>query len=159
MASDQKTPLINILTYKLPVAVTKPLFAEYNNRLREIANIWSWKKSAYLVLKEYEPVIESLLAMTLFYRHVLGHIQGANTFYKTVNLHCEVGGECSISIGKTVLDKKQQRRLDALLISFNQIQDKYQIYPAFYEFSETAQFLKNCKDLLSVRDYETDNSI
>ena len=155
----QSTSLINILTYKLPGAVTRPLFTEYNNRLRETAKIWSWENSSYRILQEYEPVVVSLLAMSLFYRHVLGHIQGANSFYKTLKQHCGAEKECSISIGSTVLDYKQHRRLEALMISFNQIQDKYQIYPAFYEFSETAQFLKNCKDLLTLREYETDDTI
>jgi len=156
---EQSTSLIKILTYKLPGAITIPLFTEYNNRLREIAQIWSRENSSYRVLKEHEPVILSLLAMSLFYRHVLGHMQGANAFYKTLKQHCGSQQECSISIGRTVLDYKQQRRLEALMISFNQIQDKYQIYPAFYEFSETAQFLKNCKDLLTLREYETDDTI
>ena len=156
---EQNESLLKILTYKLPGAVTRPLFAEYNNRLNEIANIWSYEKSAYRVLQDYKSVIGSLLAMSLFYRHVLGHLQGANSFYKTLNQRSGLETECRISIGRTVLDKKQQGQLEAIRISFNKIQDKYQLYPAFYEFSETAQFLKNCKDLLSIPEYEEDNSI
>lgn len=156
---EQSISLINVLTYKLPGAITIPLYAEYNNRLREIFQLWSWENSSYRVLQEHESVIKSLLAMSLFYRHVLGHMQGANAFYRTLKRHCCTGQECRISIGRTVLDYKQQRRLEALMISFNQIQDKYQIYPAFYVFSETAQFLKNCKDLLTLREYETDDTI
>lgn len=156
---EQTDTLLKILTYKLPGAVTRPLFNEYNNRLRDISNIWSWEKSAYRELKDYEPVIVSLLAMSLFYRHVLGHMQGANSFYKTVNQQSEIEKECRISIGNIVLDKKIQGQLEAIRISYRKIEDKYQIYPAFYEFSETAQFLKNCKDLLAIPEYEKDNSI
>ena len=156
---EQNDSLLKILTYKLPGVVTRPLFTEYNNRLRDIAKIWSWEKSKYRVLQEYEPVIYSLLAMSLFYRHVLGHMQGANSFYKTLNPTKGSDKECRISIGRTVLDSKQQGQLEAIRISFNHIQEKYQIYPAFYDFSETSQFLKNCKDLLSIPEYEEDNSI
>ena len=154
---EQNDSLLKILTYKLPGAVTRPLFTEYNNRLRDISNIWSWEKSAYRDLKEYEPMIVSLLAMSLFYRHVLGHLQGANSFYKTVNQRSGEK-ESRISIGSTILDKKAQGQLEAIRISFKQIEDRYQIYPAFYEFSETAQFLRNCKDLLAIPEYEKDDS-
>ena len=95
--------------------------------------------------------------MSLFYRHVLGHLQGAISFYKTVNQRSGEK-ESRISIGSTLLDKKAQGQLEAIRISFKQIEDRYQIYPAFYEFSETAQFLRNCKDLLAIPEYEKDDS-
>ena len=155
----EQSPLINILTFGLPGNVTRPIYLEYNSRRRELDRIWANPENHYQELQGYVPTVEALLAISLFYRHVLGHIQGANSFYKTLKQHCGAEKECSISIGSTVLDYKQQRRLEALMISFNQIQDKYQIYPAFYEFSETAQFLKNCKDLLTLREYETDDTI
>ena len=70
---EQSSSLINILTYNLPGAITRPLFTEYNNRVKEIGDILGWENSAYKELCEYESVIESLLAMSLFYRYVLGH--------------------------------------------------------------------------------------
>ncbi len=151
---EQTESLIDILTYKLSGTIKTPLLTEYNNRLREIGNILSWEKSNYRVLLDYKAVIEALLAMSLFYRYMLGHIQGATSFYKTVNSKNGSEKECAIRIAKFVLDKEQQRYLLATVMAFNEIQVKYQIHPTFYEFSETCQFLKNCKDLLYLREYE-----
>ena len=149
---EQTAPLINILTYHLPGTITRPMFMEYNNRLREIGNILAWEKSAYRILQNYQTVVESLLAISLFYRHVLGHIHGATSFYKTVNSRNGCEKESAIKVGRYVLDRVQQNHLLATVISFNEIQAKYQLYPAFYEFSETSQFLKNCKDLLNLKE-------
>lgn len=35
---EQSSALINILTYNLPGAITRPLFTEYNNRVKEIGS-------------------------------------------------------------------------------------------------------------------------
>lgn len=156
---SQSSALINILTYNLPGAITRPLFTEYNNRIKEIENILGWENSAYKELRDYETVVESLLAMSLFYRYVLGHFQAATSFYKTVNQRCEKEKECAIRIGRSVLDKEQQNHLLAAVIAFGNIRDKYNIFPGFFEFSETAQFLRNCKDLLTVRYYEDEESV
>ena len=156
---EQTASLLNILTYKLPGIVTRPLFIEYNNRLREIDNILAWEESCYRALVDYQTVVELLLALSLFYRHVLGHIQGATSFYKTVNSRNGRDKESAIKVGKYVLDKVQQNHLLAAVITFNEIQTKYQLYSGFYEFSETSQFLKNCKNLLNIGEYEEDDTI
>lgn len=156
---EQTASLLNILTYKLPGIVTRPLFMEYNNRLREINNILAWEESSYRVLGDYQTVVESLLAMSLFYRHVLGHIQGATSFYKTVNSRNGRDNESAVKLGRYILDKTQQNYLLAAVISFNEIQVKYQLYPTFYEFSETSQFLKNCINLLNIGEHEEDDPI
>ena len=156
---ERTSILINILTFNLPGAITRPLFTEYNNRIKEIDKILGWENSAYKELREYESVVESLLAMSLFYRYVLGHFQAATSFYRTVNQRCGKEKECAIRIGRTVLDKEQQNHLLAVVMAFGKIRDKYNIFPAFFEFSETAQFLRNCKDLLTVRYYEDEESV
>ena len=54
MRMDKENSLINILTYNLPGAITRPLFTEYNNRVKEIEDILDWEDSAYKELREYE---------------------------------------------------------------------------------------------------------
>ena len=88
----------------------------------------------------------------------MGHMHGAVSFYKSVN-HNGMGKECAIKVGKTLLDSKQQRHLLSAVISFDQIQKKYQLDPVFFEYSETIQFLRNCKDLFYKKEYEEDDSI
>ena len=152
-------PIINILTFGLPGNVTRPMYLEYNNRRRELDRIWANPENHYRMLQEYTPTVEALLGISLFYRHVMGHMTGATSFYKSVNKNRERGKECAIKVGNTILDGEQQRHLLSAVIAFRQLQDKYQFYPAFFEYSETIQFLRNCKELFYQKEYEEDDSI
>lgn len=58
---EQSSALINILTYNLPGSITRPLFTEYNNRVKEIGDILGWEDSAYKDLREYELLRDFLL--------------------------------------------------------------------------------------------------
>lgn len=152
-------PIINILTFGLPGNVTRPMYLEYNSRRRELDRIWANPENNYRMLQDYTPTVEALLGISLFYRHVMGHMTGATSFYKSVNKNRERGKECAIKVGNTILDGKQLRYLLSAVIAFGQIQDKYQLYPAFFEYSETIQFLRNCKELFYQKEYEEDDSI
>ena len=152
-------PIINTLTFGLPGNVTRPMYLEYNSRRRELDRIWANPENNYRMLQDYTPTVEALLGISLFYRHVMGHMTGATSFYKSVNKNRERGKECAIKVGNTILDGKQQRYLLSAVIAFGQIQDKYQLYPAFFEYSETIQFLRNCKELFYQKEYEEDDSI
>jgi len=143
----------------LPGNVTRPMYLEYNSRRRELDRIWANPENNYRMLQDYTPTVEALLGISLFYRHVMGHMTGATSFYKSVNKNRERGKECAIKVGNIILDGNQQRYLLSAVIAFGQIQDKYQLYPAFFEYSETIQFLRNCKELFYQKEYEEDDSI
>ena len=115
---------------------------EYNSRRKELDRIWAKGNNRYQILQGHVTTVEALLAISFFRRHVMGFKQGATSFYKLVNQQ-SLERECSISIGNSILDKKQQNYLLASVIRFNQIQEKYQLSPAFFEYSETIQFLGN----------------
>lgn len=155
----EQSPIINKLTFGLPGNVTRPIYLEYNSRRRELDRIWANPKNNYKILQDYVSTVEALLAISIFYRHVMGHMQGAVSFYKSVNHKLRIEKECAIKIGGTVLDSKQQRRLLSAVISFDQIQKKYQLGPVFFEYTETIQFMRNCKDLFYEKEYEEDDSI
>ena len=89
----------------------------------------------------------------------MGHIYGATSFYKSVNANNRKDIECSIKVGNTVFDSQQQRHLLAAVIQFDKIQDKYQLAPMVFEYSETVQFLRNCKELFYQKEYEEGNTI
>lgn len=153
-------PIINILTSRLPGNVTRPIYLEYDSRRKEIDRIWANAENHYQMLQSYVSTVEALLAISIFYRHVMGHMQGAVSFYKSVNRNTSsMENECAIKIGETILDSKQQRLILSAVIEFEQIQEKYRLTPEFFEFSETIQFMRNCKDLFYKKEYEEDNSI
>lgn len=111
------------------------------------------------MLQKYVSTVEALLAMSLFYRYVMGHMQGAVSFYKSINKDSDSINEFPIRVGKTILDSEQQRHLLSAVITFDQIKNKYQLEPAFFEYSETIQFLRNCKDLFYQKEYEENDPI
>lgn len=156
---EQQVPIINILTYGLPGNVTRPIYLEYNNRRRELERIWANPENNYRELQDYVSTVEALLAISLFYRHVMGHMLGATSFYKSVNKDYGKDNERAIKIGKAILDGGQQRRLLSAVITFGKIRDKYQLAPVFFEYSETIQFLRNCKELFYRNEYEEDDTI
>ena len=147
------------MTYGLPGNVTRPLYLEFNCRRRELDRIWANPENNYQVLQGYIPTVEALLAMSLFYRHVMGHMQGAISFYMSVNKRHVGENECVIKVGNTILDSYQQRYLLSSVLTFNRIQNKYQLDPSFFEYSETIQFLRNCKELFYQKEYEEDNTV
>ena len=153
------SPIINILAYGLPGNVTRPIYLEYNSRRREIDRIWANPENHYQMLQGYVSTVEALLAISLFYRHVMGHMQGAVSFYSSVNKRSGSENECAIKVGKTILDSEQQRHLLSAVIKFGQIQDKYQLAPVFFEYSETIQFMRNCRDLFYKKEDEEDDTV
>lgn len=156
---SQPSPIINILTYGLPGSVTRPIYLEYNSRRRELDRIWANPENNYRMLQDYVPTIEALLAISLFYKHVMGHMQGATSFYRSVNLKAGGEGECVIKVGKTVYDNVQQRHLLSAVLNFNEIKAKYQLAPVFFEYAETIQFLRNCRELFYQKEDEEGDSV
>ena len=151
---EEQTSLLDKLTYKLPGLVTRPIYLEYKTRKKEIERIWTKPSNNYQMLQEYESTVEALLAISIFYRHVMGHIEGAASFYTSINKKGCTGRECAIRIGKSVYGYEQQRHLLAAIMSFKEFQYRYQMGPWFYEYSDTVQFLKNCKNLYFMKENE-----
>lgn len=73
----------------------------------------------YQMLQSYVSTVEALLAISIFYRHVMGHMQGAVSFYKSVNRNFGMMNECAIKVGKIVLDNKQQKHLFSAVIKLS----------------------------------------
>ena len=46
----EQLSIINILTYRLPGNVTRPIYLEYNSRRRELDRIWANPENNYHML-------------------------------------------------------------------------------------------------------------
>lgn len=144
----EKSPLINILCYQLPGDLSKAIYHEYNSRWAEIEYFWKNDDSKYIVLRDYEPTIRLLLAMSTFHRRVLSGFDGARDFYKTLLRSLGPNGKCAIlSIGQYKLNITQYRRLQAVQIDFGQLKEKYGISDSFFIYCESYEFLDNCLEL------------
>lgn len=144
------TPIFNILCSHLPSSVTQPMSQEYEKRAAEIERIWRKPNNNYAILENSKSTVYSLLAISIFYKYVLGHIEGATGFYQSLNNNISPKMERSIRFGTSLLDKKQYNHMKGVVIAFRQIKDKFQITNSFFEFSETIQFLRKCRDLYNM---------
>lgn len=70
---------------RLPATITKPICREYDWRKIEIQRVWVGGYERYLVLKPYESTIDSLLALSIFYRNIVVNLDGASDFYVKIN--------------------------------------------------------------------------
>lgn len=143
-----KNSLLNILCKSLPGFVTRPMCNEFDARLNEIHRIWKYPGNSFYELQSYESSVDSLLALSIYYRHVLCNFDGTIGFYKTLNKKCD--RECVIRIGNFDLDKNEYNRMLAVSITFDKLIRQYQISPSFFEYSDTLGFLKKCKELLYI---------
>ena len=84
--------------------------------------------------------------MSTFYRRVLTGLDGACDFYKTVTNNQNSG--YSIVVGNYKFDKDEYNRLLAIHISFRKLREKYGIEEPFFDYTETEEFLTNCKNIL-----------
>lgn len=139
--------LINILCYKLAGDVSRAVHSEYENRWNEIKNIWKFPNNRFKILEKYSKTVQNLLAMSTFYRRVLSGMDGACDFYKTITKDVSGDNERTIAIGRYQFNKNEYNKLLAIRISFRKFHEKYGISKAFMEYTDTYEFLKNCKEL------------
>lgn len=148
--------MINILCFKLPGYLTRPMCVEYENRMAQINNIWNQNYKEYQPLKEYSHVVEMLLALCIFNRYVLGSMNGASDFYTYLN-KSSGNNDCEIRCGNFKLNKEQHNKMLSVAMAFKDIKDKYQLNDTFFDFPDTLGFLKNCKNLFYLPESNIDN--
>lgn len=137
MASD--TPLINILTYKLPFELSNQIFNEYQSRLREAKFlIQTYKK--YKPLKDDVKVIELFLSLSIFYKRVIANFEGVVKFYVTVNKRSKAN---TIQIGNYNLTLDEKNKILSVINNYNSILEQFSIPPVTMEYYETRDFLQN----------------
>lgn len=148
--------MLNLLCYELPGYLTRPMYLEYENRKVQINKIWDQNYKEYLPLKKYSHVVDMLLALCIFNRYVLGSMNGASDFYMYLN-KSSGNNDCEIRCGNYKLNKEQYNKMLSVIMSFKDIKDKYQLNDIFFEFSDTLEFLRNCKNLLYIPENNSDN--
>jgi hypothetical protein len=134
-----ETPIINILTYKLPFDLSNQIFNEYQNRLKEATVLIETYKT-YKTLKENVKTVELFLALSIFHRRVITNLDGAVKFYGLVT---KKGQTDTIKIGSYDLTGDEKNKILAVVINYNKLLEKFAIPPGFMEYYETREFLKN----------------
>lgn len=136
--------MIETFVSQLPYQLGQQLNVEFENRLSEIKYLTSGKFHFYTVLGEQIKVVETLLAMSIFYKRVVTNLDSATKFSSRLfrTEKCD-----AVLIGGDVLDAEENRAIFRLILSFRELMKKYHINPELFQYLETKEFLRKVKTL------------
>lgn len=144
----KETPIINILTYRLPYELTNQIYNEFQNRFRE-ANYLIEKYKTYKPLQENKKTVELFLSLSIFHRRVITNLDAAVKFYGTVSTKSQAS---TIRIGNYNLTIEEKNMLLAVVMNYNKLLEKFSIPRIVMEYYETREFLKKLINLKSELD-------
>lgn len=139
------TPIINILTYKLPFDLTSQIYNEYQNRLKEATYLIDNYKT-YKPLKDNIKTVELILSLSIFHRRVITNLDGAVKFYGTVT---KKGQTATVRIGNYNLTGDEKNKILAVVMNYNSLLERFSIPAIVMEYYETRDFLKKLITLKS----------
>lgn len=139
------TSIIRILTYGLPFKLSNQIFNEFQGRYTDIKYLIN-KYDYYKNLREDLKTIELLLSLSIFHKRVISNLDAAAKFYKTVNLK---SGAETIAMGNYKLTFDEKTQLLAIVITYKNLLQKYNIPQYLIDSYDNKDFLRNLKNLLS----------
>lgn len=142
---NERSPLINILTYQLPYQLTNQIYNEYQSRLKE-ANYLIDNYKTYSPLKNSIRSVELFLSISIFHKRVITNLDGAVKFYGTVT---KKGQTDTIRIGGYSMTGEERNKMLAVVLNYNRLLQKFSIPPTMMEYYETREFLKKLISLKS----------
>jgi hypothetical protein len=145
----KETPIINILTYKLPFELANQIYNEFQNRVKEASFLIENYKT-YKPLKNNLKTVELFLSLSIFHRRVITNLDGAVKFYGTVT---KSGTTDTIRIGSYNLTGEEKNKILAVVINYNKLLEKFSIPPMIMEYFETRDFLKGIISLKTELEY------
>lgn len=133
--------VIKILTFKLNYDTANLIFNEYQDRLREMNYLLdNYKYYKNLIGKR--KAIETLLALSIFYKRLIANFEGFLDFSNTLHRN-QVN---QISIGNKKFDKKELTALYFIHKDFLEMMEKFNVSYSLFDYNETKEFLKNIID-------------
>lgn len=145
----------------LPIKISRPMYNEYENRLKDI-NFLISNYEYYSILKEDSQAIKLILALSVFYKRVIANINGATVFAGTVFNNSDA--KC-VKIGTYELTPKERDRIIAITINYRNIVDKYRISHDIITSVETRELINRVRGLkllfddLENKNLDSDESI
>lgn len=143
-------PIINIFCHNLPYDISNKIYNEFETRFRD-AKYMIDNYDFYKPLNQHLKAIEIILAMSIFYKRIITNLDSAVKFHGNVLTKSQAD---IVSIGSYELDTKEKNRIQAILINFQKIMEKYRIPRVFFDYYETKEFLRYIKDYLSAISHE-----
>lgn len=142
----KKTPIINILTYKLDYELSNQIYNEFQSRYKDAKYLINTYKT-YQILKTNIKTVETLLALSIFHKRVISNLDAAVKFHGTVSRMSESD---TIRIGAYTLNINERNKLLGITMNYNALIKKFSISPTLMDYTETRDFLKK---LISLKIY------
>jgi hypothetical protein len=143
-----ETPIINIMTHRLPRELSRPIYNEFQNRYQEAVRIIE-KYAKYQVLKDDLDVVEVLLALSIFYNRVIVNLDAATKFYGLVTHN---DATSAVRIGTYILNADEIHIIQGILISYQKLMRRYEIDEFLWNYTLTIEFLQRLINLKSIDD-------
>lgn len=145
----EKSPLINILTYRLPFKLANQMHSEFVDRANESSYMINHFDS-YKELIPHIDTIEVFIALSVFQKRVINNLDAATKFHDKVS---NLGDVETISIGQYQLSGDEKNKLLGLVINYTSILKKYDLTREFLSFNETWELLQRATNLLKREEY------
>lgn len=142
MANDP-VPIINIMTYRLPRELSRPIYTEFQSRFSEAKRIIE-RYLKYQLLQDDLDLVELLLAMSIFHNRILVNLDAATKFYGLVMKSNRADG---VKIGSYILNKQEVTLIQGILINNRKILRKYDMDESLFNYQLTIDFLQKLIDL------------
>lgn len=146
-----ETPIINIITHRLPRELSRPIYNEFQNRFQEAVRIIS-KYEKYKLLENDLDVVEVLLALSIFYNRVIVNLDAATKFYGLVTRNDLAS---AVRIGTYILNNDEIHIIQKILISYQKLMHRYGINDFLWNYTLTIEFLQRIISLKSNDDGQT----
>lgn len=135
---ENESPIINILTYKLPFDLANQIFNEFQIRFKDAKYLIATYKT-YKPLAPNIKTVELLLSLSIFHKRVISNLDGAVKFYSRVSKKSTAD---TISIGGYKLTFEEKNKILAVVLNYEKLLSNFSIHPKYLEYSETNEFLK-----------------
>ena len=141
--------MIQQFTDSLPRELALQLRSEYDTRLKDVKYLVSGKFDYYAGMQQHINTLESLLAMSIFYKRVVTNLDAATKFSGRV---LKTPGCKGVLIGDYLLDREQHSLILTLILRFREIMQAHHIPQSLFEYLETKEFLRKAVQLMNQPD-------
>jgi|SRR5690606_6015465 len=135
--------MVEYFCSKLPGDISRPMYNEYHDRMKVIKYIIR-NRSSYSILSDDLKSIEIIVALSVFYKRVIANINGAVIFASAVFKYSEAE---SVEIGSYKLTQKEKNRILAVIISYKELIERYELSNDLITTTETKDLLRKIKNL------------
>lgn len=144
---SKETEIINILTYRLPFDLSRQIYNEYQDRLKEIKYLLDKSRQFNSLVEDLE-TIKSLLALSIFHKRIISNLDAATKFFSTITRNSDAQ---SIRIGSYEMTGMEKNSLLAVVISYNKLIEAFGIAPSIMDYNLSKEFLQK---LIILKDFD-----